>query len=64
MNSQSVTIQISESYYAAISVLALFIMLYKMVLRLESVDEIRKCNSSNESYRAIFPVVLFITLHK
>ena len=28
----------------------LFIMLYKMVLMFESVDEILKCNHSNESY--------------
>ena len=30
----------------------LFIMLYKVVLTLESVDEILKCDHSNESYRA------------
>ena len=28
----------------------LFIMLYKVVLTFESVDEIPKCNHSNESY--------------
>ena len=28
----------------------LFTMLYKMVLTLEYVDEILKCNQSNESY--------------
>ena len=28
----------------------LFIMLYKMVLTFESVDEILKCDHSNESY--------------
>ena len=31
----------------------LFIMLYKVVLTFESVDEILKCNHSNESYRAV-----------
>ena len=28
----------------------LFVMLYKVVLTFESVDEIRKCDNSNESY--------------
>ena len=31
----------------------LFIMLYKVVLPFESVDEIRKCEHSNESYWAV-----------
>ena len=31
---------------------ALFIMLYKVVLTFETVDEILKCNHSNESYSA------------
>ena len=31
---------------------ALFIMLYKVVLTVESVDEILKCDHSNESHRA------------
>ena len=45
--------------------MVLFIMLYKVVLTLESVDEIRKCDHSNESYREqYFPVVLFIMLYK
>ena len=30
-----------------------FIMLYKVVLTFESVDEILKCDHSSESYRAI-----------
>ena len=30
-----------------------FIMLYKVVLTFESVDEILKCNHSNESYQAV-----------
>ena len=37
-------------------------MLYKVVLIFESVDEILKCDHSNESY--YFPVVLFIMLHE
>ena len=32
---------------------ALFTMLYKVVLSFESVDEILKCDHSNESYRAV-----------
>jgi len=31
----------------------LFIMLYKVVLTFESVDEILKCGHSNESYPAV-----------
>ena len=33
--------------------MVLFIMLYKVVLTFESVDEILKCDHSNESYRAV-----------
>ena len=36
----------TEQYFPAV----LFIMLYKMVLTFESVDEIIKCDHSNESY--------------
>ena len=39
-------------YWAVLSV-ALFIMLYKGVLSFESVDEILKCDPSNESYWAV-----------
>ena len=44
----SVTIQIkaSEQYFPVV----LFIMLYKVVLTIESVDEILKCDHSNDSY--------------
>ena len=47
----SVTIQMkaTEQY----SPVALFIMLYKVVLTFKSVDEILKCDHSNESYCAI-----------
>ena len=41
----------------------LFIMLCKVVLAFESVDEILNCDHSNERYWA-FPVVPFITLFK
>ena len=33
--------------------MVLFIMLYKVVLNFESVDEILKCDHSTESYRAV-----------
>ena len=48
MKSLSATIQMkaTEQYFPVI----LFIMLYKVVLTFESVDEILKCNHSNESY--------------
>ena len=48
MKSYSVTIQIkaTEQYFPVV----LFIMLYKVVLTFESVDEILKCDHSNESY--------------
>ena len=48
MKSLSVTIQIkaTEQYFPVV----LFIMLYKVVLGFESVDEILKCDHSNESY--------------
>ena len=43
--------------------MVLFIMLCKVVLGFESVDEILNCDHSNERYWA-FPVVPFITLFK
>ena len=51
MKYQSVTIQMkaTEQYFAVV----LFIMLYKVVLTFESVDEILKCDHSNESYWAV-----------
>ena len=41
-----------EQYFPVV----LFIMLYKMVLTFESVDEILKCDHSNESYWAALPI--------
>ena len=38
----------TEQYFPVV----LFIMLYKVVLTFESVDEILKCDHSYESYRA------------
>ena len=48
MKSLSVTIQMkaTEHYFPVV----LFIMLYKVVLTFESVDEFLKCDHSNESY--------------
>jgi len=39
----------AEQYFPVV----LFIMLYNMVLTFKSVDEILKCNQSNESYWAV-----------
>ena len=38
----------TEQYFPMV----LFVMLYKVVLTFESVEEILKCDHSNESYRA------------
>ena len=48
MKSQSVTIQMkaTEQYFPVV----LFIMLYTVVLTFDSVDEILKCDHSNERY--------------
>ena len=48
---------VTEQYFPVV----LFIMLYKVVLTSESMDEIVKCDHSNESYWAVLPVVLFTT---
>ena len=51
MKSCGVTIQMkaTEQYFPVV----LFIMLYKVVLTFESVDEILKCDHLNESYWAV-----------
>ena len=48
MKSLRVTIQIkaTEQYFPVV----LFIMLYKVILTFESVDEVLKCYHSNKSY--------------
>ena len=48
MKFYSVAIQMkaTEQFFPVV----LFIMLYKVVLTLESVDEILKCDCSNENY--------------
>ena len=61
MKSLSETIQMkaTEQYFPVV----LFIMLYKVVLTFESVDEILKCDHSNE-IEQYFPVLLFIMRYK
>ena len=51
MKSKTVTIRMkaTEQYFPVM----LFIMLYKVVLPFKSVDEILKCDHSNESYLAV-----------
>ena len=41
--------------------LALFIMLYKVVLTFESEDEILKCDTQMKAIEQYFPVVLFFS---
>ena len=42
----TIQMKATEQYFPVV----LFIMLYKVVLTFESVDEILKCDHSNESY--------------
>ena len=58
MKSYSVTIQMkaTEQYFPVV----LFIMLYKVILTVESVDEILWCDHSNESQKQYFHVVLLV----
>ena len=44
----------TEQYFPVV----LFIMLYKVVLTFQSVDEILNCDDSNESYWAVMSVML------
>ena len=51
----------TEQYFPVV----LFILLCKVVLTFESVDEILKCDHSNDlATEQYFPVVLFIVLYK
>ena len=45
----TIQMKATEQYFSVV----LFIMLYKVVLTFESVDEILKCDHSNESYQAV-----------
>ena len=51
----------TEQYFPVV----LFIMLYKVVLTFESVDEILKCDHSNESYWEALSLgtTVFVFLH-
>ena len=64
MKSDSMTIQMKaiEQYFPVV----LFIMLYKVALSFESVDEILKCDHSNESYWAVLSsgAVYFSVIYK
>ena len=57
MKSSSVTIQIkaTEQYFPVV----LFIILYKVVLTFESVDEILLCDHSNETSLPVFSCGIF-----
>ena len=51
----------TEQYFPVV----LFIMLSKVILSFGSVDEMLKCDHSNENYiEQYFPVLLFITQNK
>ena len=50
----------AEQYFPVV----LFIMLYKVVLTFESVDEIPKCDHSMKATEQYFAVVPFIMLYK
>ena len=45
----TIQVKATEQYFPVV----LFIMLYKVVLTFESVDEILKCDHSSESYWAV-----------
>ena len=45
----TIQMKATEQYFPVV----LFIMLYKVVLTFETVDEILKCNNSSESYCAV-----------
>ena len=45
----TIQLKATEQYFPVV----LFIMLYKVVLNFESVDEILKCDHLNESYGAV-----------
>ena len=50
----------TEQYFPVV----LFIMLHKVVLTFESVDEILKCAIQMKATEQYFPVVLFIMLYR
>ena len=52
----TIQIKATEQYFPVV----LFIMLYKVILTFESIDEILKCDHSVKATEQYFPVVLFI----
>ena len=48
----TIEIKATEQYFPAV----LFIMLYKVVLTIESVNEILKCGHLNEGYRVVLSI--------
>ena len=42
----------ATEYYIPV---VLFVMMYKVVLNFESMDQILKCDHSNEKYRSVLP---------
>ena len=56
----TIPLKATEQYFPVV----LFIMLYKMVLYFESVNEIPKCDIQMKATEQYFPVVLFIMLYK
>ena len=58
--SETIQLKVTEQSFPVL----LFIMLYRVVLTFESVDEILECGHSSESQEQYFVVVLFIMLYK
>ena len=58
--SVSIPVKATEQYFPVVQ----FIMLCKVVLTFESVDEIHKCAIQIKAIQQYFPVVLFIMLYK
>ena len=56
--SMSIQMKSTEQYFPVV----LFVMLYKVVLTFESVDENLKCDIQIKATEQYFPVVLFIML--
>ena len=50
----------TEQYFPSV----LFIMLHKVVLTIESVDEIPKCDTQMKGTDLNFPLMLFLLLYK
>ena len=56
----TIQIKATEQYFPVV----LFIMLYKVILTFESVDDIIKCDQVENIEHTVFSVVLFIMLYK